>query len=207
MARADSLPGALVDQWQRIAVALRSIDLESPSRIAGWTNREVVAHLAIQPTLLERFLETAAPEQAGRLSLAANLAGTSALGETIDAVARRSAHADLDFESRYRRAVPGLLAADLAVSVTTIQGTIALGDYLRTRCVEAVVHGGDLNPPVNPRAGALEIAAEALLEALSARRADLVALARGLPAQDWVHQATGRVAPTGALADVLPVMS
>jgi len=49
-------------------------------------------------------------------------------------------------DSSYWRAFD--LAADLAKTVTTVQGPILLADYLVTRCVEAVVHGRDLLPAI-----------------------------------------------------------
>jgi hypothetical protein len=48
-----------VRQWQAIAAAVATIDLETPSRVAGWRNREVVGHLCLQPALLRRFIATA----------------------------------------------------------------------------------------------------------------------------------------------------
>lgn len=44
--------------------------------------------------------------------------------------------------------LPTLSATDLSDPVTIMQGPIALLDYLRTRCIEAVVHGCDLVPPI-----------------------------------------------------------
>ncbi len=197
---------ALVAQWERIAAALGSLDLDVPSRVFGWRNREVVAHLALQPTLLERFLRTSSPADGSEHTLAHNLVGTSPLRQAIDAAAKGASVADLDFSSRLRRAVPTLLVADLSVTVRTIQGPIALADYLATRCVEAVVHGGDLTPPVQPGGAALAVAAESLLVALAACRPDLVGLARAMLSSDWVDQASGRARPQGVLADALPLM-
>ncbi len=203
----SSLRDALIRQWQRIASAIPPVDLDAPSRVSGWRNREVVAHLALQPSLLEGFLGTARVGEATRLSLAANLAGTVDLREVIDAAARRASSKDLDFAGRMDRTLQPLVDADLSATVTTLQGPIALVDYLRTRCVEAAVHGGDLSPPAVPDDEALAIAADALIEALSARRPDLVRAARALPAQSWVDQATGRSEPSGPLLDALPVVA
>ena len=197
---------ALVRQWRAIATALPALDLAASSRIKGWRNREVVAHLALQPALLARFLESASTD-VPELSLTANLAGTVRLAELIDASARDASDADLDFGGRLERALPILSGADLAVTVTTLQGRIALVDYLRTRCIEAVVHGCDLNPPVTPDPEALQVAADALLDALRARRPGLVPAARTLPLLEWVDQATGRAKASERLDGVLPVMS
>lgn len=197
---------ALIRQWRLIAEALPALDLEAESRISGWRNREVVAHLAMQPSLLARFLKTASAGQP-EVSLAANLAGTVTLSELIDTSAREATDSDLDFGARMTRAVPVLMAAHLSDTVITVQGPIGLLDYLRTRCVEAVVHGRDLVPPVSPDEEALQIAAAALLDVLQARRADLVSTAQSLPALVWVDQATGRAEPSPPLGEALPVMA
>ena len=197
---------ALIRQWRLIADAVPALDLEVQSRVSDWRNREVVAHLALQPTLLARFLKTASVAPA-EVSLTANLAGTVTLSEIIDTAAREATEADLDFMTRMTQVLPALSAADLTNTITTMQGPISLLDYLRTRCVEAVVHGCDLAPPVSPDEEALAIAAAALLAPLEARRADLATAARSVPLLGWVDQATGRAPPSPPLDAVLPVMS
>ena len=66
------------------------LDLDRWSRIAGWRNREVLAHLYVQPLLLRRFLRTAATTSPP-LDLTTNLSGTAGYGELIDASAREGA--------------------------------------------------------------------------------------------------------------------
>ncbi|HUP87525.1 MAG TPA: maleylpyruvate isomerase N-terminal domain-containing protein [Acidimicrobiales bacterium] len=205
-AHADNVREALILQWQRIAAAVPALDLEVESRISGWRNREVLAHLAVQPTLLGRFLETASADPP-RVSLAANLVGTVFLSDRIDTAARGAGELDLDFAARVTRLLPALAAADLNDTVTTLQGPIALVDYLRTRCIEAVVHGGDFVDPVTADEGALLVASGALLDALAARRPELVPAARSLSPLVWVDQATGRARPSPPLDGALPVMA
>jgi hypothetical protein len=197
---------ALVRQWRLIEASVGRLDLEAPSCIAGWRNREVVAHLAVQPSLLVRFLKSpsAAPPE---VSLVANLAGTASLAEMIDVSARKAQVGDLNFSDRLQSALPAIEAADLSVTVITIQGPISLEDYLRTRCVEAVVHGCDLNPAVQPDDEALDIAASALFDVLAVRRPDLITIAESLQARDWLDEATGRRPPRGVFVGVLPLMS
>jgi uncharacterized protein (TIGR03083 family) len=197
---------ALVRQWRLIAASVSGLDLSAPSRIPGWRNREVLAHLAVQPSLLVRFLRDASaiPPQ---VSLVDNLSGTRALAEMIDASARSARDEDLDFGSRLRHALPAIEDADLSTTVTTLQGAIALEDYLRTRCVEAVVHGCDLLPAVVPDGEALRVAASALVAVLASRRPDLVAIAAAMPPLQWVDEATGRAQPSGTLRGVLPLMT
>jgi len=202
----DKVREALVRQWSLIADAVPALDPGAQSRVSGWLNREVIAHLAMQPSLLARFLKTASVAQP-EVSLEENLAGTVTLSEMINTAAREAAEADLDFAARMTRVLPALSAANLNDTVTTMQGPISLLDYLRTRCVEAVVHGCDLAPPVSPDEEALQIAATALLGALEARRGDLMPAARSLPALVWVDQATGRAQSGPPLDEALPVMS
>ena len=202
----DDVREALIRQWKLIADAVPTLDLEAESRVSGWRNREVVAHLALQPSLLARFLKTASVAPPA-VSLGANLAGTVTLSEIIDTAAREATEPDLDFEARMTPVLEVLSYADLSDTVTTMQGPIALLDYLRTRCIEAVVHGCDLTPPVGPDEQALQISAAALLDGLQARRPDLVPAARSLPALVWVDQATGRAKPSSPLDEALPVMA
>ena len=88
-----------------------------------------------------------------------------------------------------------------------MQRPIHLADYIVTRCVEAVVHGGDLVEPVSPDSVAQAITAGALIEVLSLRAPHLVQEARKLPLPVWIDVATGRREGSGSLAAAVPVMS
>ena len=135
---------ALVTQWRAIAVAVPGLDLDRPSRVEGWRNREVLAHLYVQPILLGRFLLTASG-QGPAVDLTENLGATRTFAEMIDASAREGAEmGKFDLALPVEAVVPALWAADLGTTITTLQGPIPLVDYLATRCVEAVVHGKDL---------------------------------------------------------------
>jgi Mycothiol maleylpyruvate isomerase N-terminal domain len=205
--RGEDVRDALVRQWEAIAAAAATIDLETPSRVAGWRNREVVAHLSLQPALLRRFIATASTQHA-LVTVAASLAGTHSLARLVDASAREAAEAGrVDFAKAVGEAVPPLRVADLSATVVTMQGSIRLADYLVTRCVEAVVHGCDLVDPISPDRVAQAITAEALLEVLAVRAPDLVREARQLPLPVWIDVATGRRAGSGGLAAAVPVMT
>jgi hypothetical protein len=202
----DDLVGALRRQWQRIATHSKRLDFEAPSRIGGWRNAEVMAHLAVQPVLLSRFLTNAEPAQA-TMQLEDNLAGTRLLAGSIDAHARRGAHAgQVDFAGQVTAVDSVLNGADIRSNIATLQGPIALADYLRTRCVEAVVHGMDLRPPVAPDPAALAVTADALMTLLRRRAPHLTAAASDCPAEIFVDVATGRVAAPPALAEAMPLM-
>ena len=198
---------ALVRQWRAIARDAPACDLDVDSRVAGWRNREVLAHLTMQPALLARFLRTAG-DAAPQLDAAQNLAGTRNLAELVDAATREAAGAGrIDFASAAEEAIAVLESADLTATVTTLQGPILLVDYLVTRCVEAVVHGGDLVPPVEPDADAQRIAADALLRLLDTRAAALVAAANALPPSEWIAIATGREPAPPRFEPVVPLMA
>ena len=100
-----------------------------------------------------------------------------------------------------------MLVADLEATITTLQGSISVSDYLVTRCVEAVVHGGDLVPAVRPDPAAQVITSKALLDTLCVSAPELVAEAADLLVEQWIDFATGRSRATGHLAEVLPVMA
>jgi hypothetical protein len=68
---------ALVGQWERIAGAIPTIDLTAASRVEGWRNAEVLAHLCVQPRLVVRFLLSARVGQAD-MGTTENLRGTGA---------------------------------------------------------------------------------------------------------------------------------
>jgi hypothetical protein len=198
---------AMARQWRELARAIPSRELDTASRVDGWSNREVVAHLAMQPVLLVRFLDTAGSEPPA-LRVADNLAGTRNLAELVDAATRdAAANGRLDFAGAAERAIARLATADLTSTVTTLQGPILLLDYLVTRCVEAVVHGGDLVGPVEPDPEALDIVADALTSLLVTRDPTLLANAAALPRATWVAVATGRAPAPAPLRDVVPLMS
>ncbi len=207
MIEPDQTRTALVRQWQRIGSSVPGLDLDRWSRIAGWRNREVLAHLYVQPLLLRRFLRTAATTSAP-LDLTTNLSGTAGYGELIDASAREgAAMGKVDLAASVGRILPELMAAPLDVTIVTVQGPIRLVDYLVTRCVEAVVHGGDLVDPVEPDPDAQAVTAEALIAVLAVTAPGRVAAARRLPSAKWIDAATGRGGGPDELASVLPVMS
>ncbi|HUD18662.1 MAG TPA: maleylpyruvate isomerase N-terminal domain-containing protein [Acidimicrobiales bacterium] len=207
MIEPDQIRTALVRQWQRIGSSVPGLGLDRWSRIPGWRNREVLAHLYVQPLLLGRFLRTAATTSPP-LDLTTNLSGTAGYGTLIDASAREgAAMGKVDLTASVGRILPELMAAPLDVTIVTVQGPIRLADYLVTRCVEAVVHGGDLVDPAEPDPDAQAVTADALMAVLSTTAPERVAAARRLPPATWIDAATGRRAAPDELASVLPVMS
>ncbi len=197
----------LIRQWELIADVIGLIDLSAASRCTGWTNREVLAHLYVQPHLVARFLRAGTAGQAA-LGVGENLSGTGSFGELIDASARKGAALNkIELRGPLDLVRPLLLVADLDATITTLQGSITVSDYLVTRCVEAVVHGGDLVPSVPPDPAAEAITSKALLDTLRVTAPERVAEAAGLPVEQWIDLATGRSRAAGRLAEVLPVMT
>ena len=202
----EQIRKALVRQWKRIAEAVPQIDLDHASRLDGWRNREVLAHLYVQPFMLSRFLKSASHQEPST-QLLENLSSTKSFSELIDASAREGAkRGKYNFGVALEATLPDLLDAHLDRTVTTLQGSISLVDYLVTRCIEAVIHGGDLVPPVDPDRQAEAIAADALKELLAIRSAHLLPEAERLSTADWIAVATGRHTAIGNLASVVPVM-
>ena len=197
---------ALIRQWELIADVVDEIDLSAASRCTGWANREVLAHLYVQPHLVARFLRTASGDRAV-LGVPENLSGTRSYSELIDASAREGAALEKIELRRPLDTVRRLvLSAPLDATITTLQGRISVSDYLVTRCVEAVVHGRDLMPPVAPDLVAQDITSTALLDTLSISTPNLVTEAQALPIEHWIDLATGKTRATGPLAEFLPVM-
>ncbi len=68
------------------------IDLRKPSRVEGWRNAEVLAHLYVQPHLVVRFLISAKSGKP-RMGVTDNLRGTKTLKDLIDSSAARGGEA------------------------------------------------------------------------------------------------------------------
>ncbi len=197
----------LIHQWELIAEAVPRIELSAASRVDGWRNREVLAHLYVQPGLVIRFLQSGTEGQP-TMGAAENLSGMRAFHDLIDSSAREGAIlGNFDLGIPLAKARTRVLEADLAATIETVQGSISVSDYLVTRCVEAVVHGCDLIDAVTPDSGAQLITSATLLDVLSASAPQLVPEAEALPIQAWIDIATGRSSATGPLAAVTPVMS
>jgi hypothetical protein len=203
----DDVSSALVRQWELIADAIPDIDLMRASRVEGWRNAEVLAHLYVQPHLVVRFL-LSAKSGTPTMGVTDNLKGTKTFEDLIDTSAREGARlGKFDLNGPLTETRDLVLGADLSETIETYQGPISVSDYFVTRCVEAVVHGRDLVEPVSPDLTAESIASTALLNLLSALAPRLLAEAKALPSQDWIDVATGRVNMAGPLAAVTPVMS
>ena len=92
------------------------------------------------------------------------------------------------------------------MTIVTVQGPIRLVDYLVTRCVEAVVHGGDLVDPVEPDPDAQAVTAEALIAVLAVTAPERVVAAGDSRRRSGSTPPPAERGPD-ELASVLPVMS
>jgi hypothetical protein len=204
---AGAIRSAVVDQWRVVGTAALDLDLARPSRLPGWRNREVMAHLAVQPVLLGRFLLTASDGPAA-VDVTTNLAETRSFRAFIDESAREGARlGKVDLLGSLESVLPDLMTTPVDATIVTFQGAISLSDYLVTRCVEGVVHGRDLVGPVAPDPVAEAVTARALCSLLAATAPELVPVAESRPVEEWIDLATGRRTGGGALAPVLPLMA
>ncbi|WP_030685403.1 maleylpyruvate isomerase family mycothiol-dependent enzyme [Streptomyces globisporus] len=120
--------------------------LDGPTRLAGWTVRELVAHLTMVLASLSRKLSEPEPARHELALLDWPLAtATGAAG--IDGDTRAVPTDDLPgLYERTRAAFEERLAgAPDERLVPTRFGAMTLGDFLVTRTVELVVHTDDLN--------------------------------------------------------------
>jgi uncharacterized protein (TIGR03083 family) len=153
-----------VAQFALVAAAVVQLDdgaFGTPTRLPGWTVAELVAHLCRNVESVAHRLDEPPPARTdadvfGYLlkmrdfaPKVAQRAVEAAHGATPAGLRHRLAAAVAD-------ATTALDGADLDRPVTKALGTISLGDFLVTRCVEGVVHGLDLGG-VEPDATALKV--------------------------------------------------
>ncbi|WP_217248732.1 maleylpyruvate isomerase family mycothiol-dependent enzyme [Streptomyces sp. AC602_WCS936] len=145
---------AVLAQFGNVRAAVRTLTPEQlalPTRLGDWTVRELVAHVGMALTAVDRLLDEPEPaRQDGRLldwpfAIAAD-------ADAIAATARRLAaeHPDLDahladVERRFTDRLDTHLGTRL---LPTSAGALPLADYVVTRTVELVVHTDDLNAAV-----------------------------------------------------------
>jgi uncharacterized protein (TIGR03083 family) len=165
---------ACVAQWTKIADAVDELPddrFEAPTDLPGWRFSELVAHLAMCAGAPARWLAEPAPVKA-EANVVAYLLCVKGAASAVDARThdRAAGRTPEQLRADVRAAVDGLRAVvadtDPARVIPTRLAPMRFDDFVVTRCVEGVVHGLDLVPVVDPDAGALKIAARALLAAL-----------------------------------------
>jgi uncharacterized protein (TIGR03083 family) len=125
--------------------------LAAPTRLGGWTVRELVAHIGMAVTAVHRSLDLPEPARQDAVLLDwpfATVASASAIDDFTRGLTER--HPDLD--TYLADAEEGLRERLDAHPPTrllqTNAGALPLADYLVTRTVELVVHTDDLNAAV-----------------------------------------------------------
>ncbi|RSN52117.1 hypothetical protein DMH12_20245 [Streptomyces sp. WAC 04229] len=145
---------AVLAQFGNVRAAVRGLTAEQralPTRLGDWTVRELVAHVGMALTAVDRLLDEPEPaRQDGRL-----LDWPFAIAADADAIAgtaRRLAaeHADLDahLADVERRFTERLDTHPGSRLLPTSAGALPLADYVVTRTVELVVHTDDLTAAV-----------------------------------------------------------
>ncbi|MGW2636588.1 sterol carrier family protein [Streptomyces sp. NPDC001348] len=145
---------AVLGQLAHVREAVRGLtpgQLALPTRLGGWTVRELVAHIGMALTAVERSLALPEPEKQDAALVEWPFA-TSANATAIDEFTRRLAeqHPDLDtyLAGIERHLVEQLDTHPGTRRLQTNAGVLPLADYLVTRAVELVVHTDDLNAAV-----------------------------------------------------------
>ncbi|ANJ08310.1 sterol carrier family protein [Streptomyces parvulus] len=145
---------AVLAQFQNVRAAVRTLtpgQLALPTRLGDWTVRELVAHVGMALTAVDRLLDEPEPaRQDGRL-----LDWPSAIAADADAIAgtaRRLAadHPDLDahLADVERRFTERLDTHPGGRLLPTSAGALPLAHYVVTRTVELVVRTDDLTAAV-----------------------------------------------------------
>ncbi|MGC9543364.1 sterol carrier family protein [Streptomyces sp. UG1] len=144
---------AVLTQFRHVRQAVHTLtdeQLALPTRLPGWTVRDLAAHLTMAVETVSRNLERDEPAKP-ELALLDWPFATAVRADDIADDTRHlaAAHPDLDTlyahtEARLTQALDA--SGDRVLAART--GAITLADYLVTRTVELVVHTDDLNAAV-----------------------------------------------------------
>lgn len=159
----DGARRALDAQWDRLLAVLASLDPAADSRIAGWTVREVEAHLTASTAGLARIVAAVSPERADT-DVAGWAAALPRLADVVDRDAREGA---ADLAGAVAAARSALATADETQVVQQRTGAHTLHDAVHFRIIEGVVHGMDVG--VDPDPIAQRIAVKTLVDVLVKR--------------------------------------
>ncbi len=142
---------AVLAQFGNVRAAVRTLtpeQLASPTRLGEWTVRELVAHIGMALTAVDRLLGEPEPVRQDAQVLDWPLA-IAADATAIAGTARRlgAEHPDLDahLAEVERRFAERLDTHPGSRLLPTSAGALPIADYVVTRTVELVVHTGDLN--------------------------------------------------------------
>ncbi|WP_314222999.1 maleylpyruvate isomerase family mycothiol-dependent enzyme [Streptomyces zaehneri] len=136
---------------RRAVAGLGPEQLALPTRLPGWTVRDLAAHVAMAVATVSRNLDRDEPPKA-ELTLLEWPFATAARAADISDGTRDLAAAHPDLDALFAR-TEERIAEDLATAsgdrlLATRTGAMTLADHLVTRTVELVVHTDDLNAAV-----------------------------------------------------------
>jgi len=144
---------AVLAQFGNVREAVGSLEPEQlalPTRLGGWTVRELAAHLTMALGGVTRFLAMPEPPAREVALLDWPFATASAAAQVDEAVRAFAAQEDLG--ALYTRTLTGFEEALPDITQGRITptrfGAMGLDDFLVTRTVELIVHTDDLNDAV-----------------------------------------------------------
>lgn len=145
---------AVLTQFGNVRQAVRTLTpdrLALPTRLEGWTVRDLAAHVTMAVETVSRNLDRDEPAKAELTLLDWPFATAARAGDIADGT-RDLAAANPDLDALYARTEERLTHSlanapgDRLLAART--GAMTLADYLVTRTVELVVHTDDLNDAV-----------------------------------------------------------
>lgn len=145
---------AVLAQFGNVREAVRTLapgQLALPTRLGGWTVRELVAHIGMALSAVDRSLQRPEPARQDAVLLDwpfATSASASAIADFTQRLVEQ--HPDLDvYLAGVGQRLSELLDEHPGTRILeTNAGALPLADYLVTRTVELVVHTDDLNAAV-----------------------------------------------------------
>ncbi|MFF7970349.1 sterol carrier family protein [Streptomyces sp. NPDC007905] len=145
---------AVLAQFGNVREAVRGLTPEQfalPTRLGSWTVRELVAHIGMAITAVQRALAVPAPPKP-TVTLVEWAFSTATRAADIDdfTLGLAAGHPDLDaYLADIEQSLHALLDEHPGNRLLdTSAGSMPLDDYLVTRTVELVVHTDDLNAAV-----------------------------------------------------------
>ncbi|MCZ4610159.1 sterol carrier family protein [Streptomyces sp. Lzd4kr] len=145
---------AVLAQFGHVRQAVRGLtgeQLALPTRLPGWTVRELAAHVTMAVETVSRNLDRDEPAKAELTLLQWPFATAVRAGDIADGTRDlAAAHPDLDalYADTGERLARRLADAPGERLLAARTGVMTLADYLVTRTVELVVHTDDLNAAV-----------------------------------------------------------
>jgi uncharacterized protein (TIGR03083 family) len=145
---------AVLAQFGNVRQAVRALtddQLALPTRLEGWTVRDLAAHVTMAVETVSRNLDRDEPAKAELTLLDWPSATAARAGDIADGTRElAAAHPDLDalYVRTEERLTKSLATAPGERLLAARTGAMTLADYLVTRTVELVVHTDDLNAAI-----------------------------------------------------------